>query len=182
VLVLTPLNAMRFKMIDRRIKGAADNLYASGHSDARHLALQRLEKVLREIGFIVVKKPADEQTLRVYPVKLYQAPLLNPNFWRTPVIDDPDDHECLGIAVWSKGDRRALHKYLTKFDDFYPNNHDETKLKSNPAKNLHHGYFIIPVTFTGKGEASEINFKALRGPLRNLLDFLQGCPVSKAKK
>ena len=49
-------------------------------SNAHHRAIERLAGVLRRSGFQVVKKTARERTLRVYPEKFFQYPLLNPYF------------------------------------------------------------------------------------------------------
>ena len=66
-------------MIDRRIKGATGNLYDHS-SNAHHWALERLSGLLSEVGFEVRAKPAREKTLRVYPTRVSQYPLLNPRF------------------------------------------------------------------------------------------------------
>ncbi len=150
----------------RRIKGAPDDLYAD-NSDACHLALRQLEDFLRDIiGFYVRTKPARETTLRVYPTKTSQYPLLNPRFCR----NDSDDFEFLEITVWSKGDRRALHRYLKASSDFLPC--DDFDPTGKPEKNSCHGWFILPVRF----KAKEIDFKALGKPLGDLLQFLKKAP------
>jgi hypothetical protein len=175
----------RFTMIDRRIKNAEGNLY-DHDSRAGHWALEKLEGFLRGIGFVVVKKTARERTLRVYPTKIGQYPLLNPSFrstayvyrfWPAVVYSDYGyDTECLSFTVYSRGDRRALHAYLKTFAKtrgcaFYP--HKKFNPAGKPKDLLSHGYFILPLRF----KAKEIDFKALDEPLRALLPFLEGAPV-----
>ena len=155
----------------RQIKGAAGDLY-DNNSKAHHLAMHQLCDFLRDIiGFVVVRV-CDEKTLRVYPRKIGQYPLLNPWFDR----GDSGEFECLGFAVSSKGDRRTLHKYLKTFDHddtvFSP---DDFDLQSKPKKLLCHGHFVIPLRF----KAKDIDFRALSNPLCDLLQFLKKTPRSK---
>ncbi len=60
----------------RLLEGSTDDLYAPG-SDACHLALRQLWDVFDHLGFKVVKKSANETTLRVYPERMHRYPLLN---------------------------------------------------------------------------------------------------------
>lgn len=49
-------------------------------TDANHHALQELAGILKDAGFAVGKKVRQEATLRVYPKKWHEYPLLNPVF------------------------------------------------------------------------------------------------------
>ena len=122
---------------------------------AMNKSLERLEEFLRSIGFKVVKKTAREKTLRVYPTKIWQYPLLNPRFGR----------DFLTIHVWSKGDRRALDRYLNRNPAFHPcGGFDPTR---NPEEYNWHGYFQFPVRFRDK-----------RADFESLLRFLERAPVN----
>ena len=165
----------------RRIKGASGDLF-DHDSDAHHLALEQLAIRLRAIGFVVRKKSAREGTLRVYPTKMLQYPLLNPRFFPDfAVNDDVYEFENLGIDVWSQGDgvdtctmpcsRETLHRYLEKFDGiFLPYPH--------PFRGYYsHGNFILGVEF----QANKIDFNALDKPLRKLWQFLDDLPGIKSR-
>ena len=155
-------------MTIRRIKGASGNLY-DPKSKANRLALDQLADLLREIGF-KVECHMDEATLRVYPTKRWQYPLLNPEFLE---IDDG----YIVIIVYSQGDdskrgtmpyaRGTLQKHLETFTKtptlFFVG--DEKSYRNY----CQHGFFYLPLHFT---KDKEIDFEALRKPLRDLREFL----------
>ena len=100
-------------MAVRILKGAARNLYEPG-SDAQHLALRQLWDVLDHLGFRLATKTARETTLRAYPTKFRQYPLLNPRFEADAGdLDAKFDTECLNVTTLSKGDNEALDRYRT---------------------------------------------------------------------
>ena len=161
-------------MIGRTIRGASGSLYTY-NSDASHLALKQLWDVLKELGFKLSRKSVQEATLRVYPLKHGQYPLLNPGFWPTAAwLDETWDKECLSFAVLSKGDGAALDRHLGTFRSM-----KECAFLADPfeATNgyYYHGYFILPLAFVGKAASREIDFIALKQPLARMLDFLKGC-------
>ena len=178
--------AKKKKPAVRRIKGASGDLY-DHDSDAHHLALKLLASRLLAIGFAVRKKPDRETTLRVYPRKMLQYPLLNPRFFPTLTVnDDVNEFEHLDIAVLSRGDgvntctmpcaRKTLHQYLEKFND---SRDDGVFLPYGGIVDDYylHGDFILGVEF----KANTIDFKALDKPLRDLWQFLDDLPASKSR-
>jgi hypothetical protein len=150
-----------------------DDLY-DHRSMAHHRALEKLECTLREIGFLVVTKIPREMTLRVYPTKIGQYPLLNPRFWER---DSLCQEGSLRFSVFSQGDkvtrgempshRDGLHRYLKTF-------HKTPGCSFSARGELRgdyywHGNFILPLPFT----AAEIDLPVLNAPLADLLRFLQ---------
>src|SRR5207247_10140916 len=82
----------------RLLEGATDDLYEPG-SEACHLALRQLWDVFDHLAFKVVKKGANETTLRVYPSRIHQYPLLNPRFEAHAEEWDTDfEGDCLVIS------------------------------------------------------------------------------------
>ena len=164
-------------------KGASGDLYDL-NSKAQRLALNQLAKFLREIGF-VVECHKDETTLRVYPTKRHQYPLLKPEFWSRYWVTE-ERSEYLMFVVLSRGDeskrgtmpcaRGTLQKHLDTFTYspafFRPS--DNTRGKPY----YRHGTFFLPLYFT---KAKEIDFKALGKPLRDLWRFLNALPASKSR-
>jgi hypothetical protein len=173
-------------MTIRRIKGASGDLY-NPKSKAHRLALNQLAKFLREIGF-VVECHKNETTLRVYPTKRHQYPLLTPEIC-CDSFSTVEPCEYLQVAVSSQGDgsnrgtmpcaRDALDGYLETF-----NRHGKRDprvfliLTGGDFKNHYrHGCFYFPLHFT---KAKEIYFESLDKPLRKLWRFLTRLPTSKA--
>jgi len=162
------VSAAKKKPAIRRIKGASGDLY-DPKSKAHRLALNQLAELLREIGF-VVECHKDETTLRVYPTKRHQYPLLNPGFecWA-------DGSEFLGFTVYSQGDeskrgtmpcdRDTLDQHLKTFTSDHGCFNDDL---APVGKYCRHGNFNFLLRF----KADKIDFEALYMPLRNLLQFL----------
>lgn len=160
-------------MIGRRIKGASGSLYTH-NSDASHLALRQLWDLLKELGFKLSKKHARETTLRAYPLKYNQYPLLNPRFSPTAAwLDEAWNRECLDFTVISKGDGSILDRQLGEFPST-----KECAFIADPfeATNeyYYHGHFLLPIGFAGKGSGTEIDLIALKQPLAKVLEFLKG--------
>jgi hypothetical protein len=161
-------------MIGRTIKGASGSLYTY-NSDASHLALEQLWHLLKELGFKLSRKSVQETTIRAYPLKHKQYPLLNPRFCPTAAwLDEAWDKECLDFTVLSKGDGAVLDRQLGTFRSTR-----ECAFIADPFEATdgyyYHGDFIFPLAFTGKAASSEIDFLALKQPLARMLDFLKGC-------
>ena len=117
-----------------------------GGSEANNLALEELAEALKDIGFIVRKKPRREYTLRVY-IRKNQYPLLNPRFRETAVEVNPQwDKECLEVTVVSKGKDASLDPLLSSFQntvscEFVPS--------SGVAQGYrYHGHFFMPLSFS----------------------------------
>lgn len=159
-------------MIGRSIKGAKGSLYTDG-SDASHLALEQLWQVLYEVGFKLARKSPRERTIRAYPSKYREYPLLNPRFKATAAHWDPSwDRDCLEITVISRGDTSHLDRYLKTFGSsrtcaFAP------QPFYSADEHHYHGHFLMPVRFSGRGHNTEIDFDPMKKTLRNLLGFLQ---------
>lgn len=135
------------------------------------MALQGLWRLLKDVGFRVAKLPQHETTIRAYPVKYRQYPLLNPRFSATASwLDKAWDTECLDVAVISQGRHETLDQELRRFDAttdcvFLP---DDFTTKQGLR---YHGYFILPLRFTGAGATSDIDFTTLKRPLSRILQF-----------
>ena len=172
--VLTDFNAaLKVNgMIGRTIKGASDSLYTH-NSEASHLALRQLGDVLKELGFKLSKKHARESTLRVYPVKYRQYPLLNPRFTQTAAwLGEEWDRECLVFYVGPVDD--LLDRQLGAF-------HSTPECAfiapfENASGSSYHHLFSFRLNFTGsKATNWEIDFTALKPHFARMLDFLKGC-------
>jgi len=157
-------------MVGRNIRGASGSLYTH-NSEAARVALQGLWRLLKDVGFRVAKLPQHETTIRAYPVKYRQYPLLNPRFSATASwLDKAWDTECLDVAVISQGRHETLDQELRRFDAttdcvFLP---DDFTTKQGLR---YHGYFILPLRFTGAGATSDIDFTTLKRPLSRILQF-----------
>jgi hypothetical protein len=139
------------------------------------LALKQLWDVLKELGFKLSRKSAQETTIRAYQLKHKEYPLLNPRFWPTAAwLDETWDKECLDFTVLSKGDGAVLDRQLGTFPST-----QECAFLAHPFEVTNgyysHGHFILPVAFVGKAASREIDFIALKQPLARMLDFLKGC-------
>ena len=161
-------------IIGRTIKGASGSLYTY-NSDASHLALRQLWDLLKELGFRLSRKSAREATIRAYPARHKQYPLLNPRFMPTAAwLDEAWDRECLDFTVVSKGDGTILDRQLRTFRST-----KECAFIANPFETIngyyYHGHFIFPLEFAGKAASREFDFIALKQPLARMLDFLKGC-------
>jgi hypothetical protein len=162
--------------VTRLLEGATDDLYEPG-SDACHLALRQLWDVFDHLGFKVVKKSANETTLRVYPERMHQYPLLNPRFeahaedWGTDF-----DGDCLVITALAKEPDPVLNEHLKTF------NHDEgTFIFDGESAGGYYivGCFIIPVHFTETVESAAIDFVRLGGALAAILRHLRRPPLAR---
>jgi len=133
------------------------------------LALRQLWVMLAELSFKLSKKADRETTIRAYPFKHGQYPLLNPRFEPTAAwLDEAWDKPCLDLAVCSKGARASLDRELSKF-----HSSNDCVFIAEPCTAsrgyYQHGHFLIALNFVGK----ELDFIALKQPLAKLLNFLQ---------
>jgi putative restriction endonuclease len=158
---------------ERFLKQASGNLYSTD-SKAYHWALEQLRDHLVAIGFTVNKKARPERTLRVYPTRSRQYPLLNPSFRPTAVqLGEIYDIECLYVSVLSRADDGSLDRKLGTFASTSACTFHA--LPPGATDGLHyHGVFILPLRFLDKSDKQEIDFAALRGPLAQIFAFLQG--------
>ena len=156
------------------MKGATGDLYEPG-SDACHLALRQLWDVVDHVGFKVVKKSATETTLRMYPARIHQYPLLNPRF-ESHAEDGADfQGECLVITALSKEADLVLNEHLKAF------HHDEGRFIFDGGFVSGYyvvGCFVIPVHFSEAGHSLAIDFVRLGGVLAAILRHLRQSPAA----
>ena len=166
-------------MIGRTIAGVSGSLYTPG-SEAMHFALLQLWDVMHDLGFKLTKKIAREHTIRAYPVKHLQYPLLNPRFTPTAIgLGEQYDREYLEINVYSKGAAQPLDERIQKFESDARCEYVQFFIDdamNNDGENItdgfnYHGVFLIPLYFKGKGKNIDIDFSALRPQLKRVLDF-----------
>ncbi len=158
----------------RKIRGADDDLYEPD-SRAHHAALEQLRPVLLDVGYKVVKKSPREHTLRVYPFRLFEYPLLNPVFGCGPICSEGQfskaDHETFNFAVYSRGNTLALGERLSRFES------GADCLYSGQAgegdRYRRHGFFVLPTRFKGEANECEVDFEALLPGLERLLGYLR---------
>ncbi|MGD8780036.1 MAG: hypothetical protein PVH88_13860 [Ignavibacteria bacterium] len=154
------------RMISRIINGASESLYTY-NSDASHLALGQLWNLLNEIGFKLIKKSSTETTIRVYPIKHRQYPLLNPRFEPTAAwLDEALDKEYINFTVLSRGNNSGLDKKLMKFKSKKDCTYIANPFKSRDGYN-YHGHFLLPLLF--KNDA--IDFDSIKQPLVRMFNF-----------
>ena len=157
----------------RLLEGATGDLYEP-RSDACHLALRQLWDVFDHLGFKLVKKSATEATLRVYPSRIHQYPLLNPRF--EPHAEDwgvDFDGDCLVITTLSREADPVFSDHVNAF------RHDEgTFVIGGEFASGYYivGCFVIPVRFTGVGASTTIDFVRLGGALAAILRHLRKSP------
>ena len=153
-------------MISRIINGANESLYTY-NSDASHLALLQLWNLLNDIGFKLIKKHVNETTLRVYPIKHRQYPLLNPRFEPTAAwLDDGWDKECINFTVLSRGNNSGLDKKLMKFESKKDCTYIANPFESRDGYN-YHGHFLLPLLFKN----NEIDFENIKQQLLRMYKF-----------
>ena len=158
-------------MVGRTIAGATDSLYTRG-SEANHLVLTQLAGVLRKVGFAVTTKRRRETTLRVYPRRHREYPLLNPRFVATATWWDPAlDIDSLVFTVFSRSKSSTLDTQLAQF----PSTRD-CQFVADSFQHVSgyrcHGYFILPVRFSGRGQTSHVDFTKLASSLGKIHAFL----------
>lgn len=173
----------RYGMVGRTIKGAKGSLYTPG-SEASHLALSQLAEELRGLGFTVSRKQGRERTLRVYPSRHGEYPLLNPWFSATAAWLDPKlDFECLIFAVITRTNAPDLilrskapdlAHFASRRDGVFVSDPFE-----HPSGYTCHGHFVLPVTFSSERGTSTIDFPSLANPLKRILRSLTQPPKRK---
>lgn len=132
-------------------------------------ALDQLRELLIDIGFKVHKRAAREKTLRVYPIKSLQYPLLNPGFRLMDEEDDREPLELLEMVVLAKGLTAAIEERLLMIQPdarcrFFPDNTKE-------GEYVYLGSVLLPLTFHSDDTRS-LDFEALRAPLQRVYHAL----------
>ncbi len=156
----------------KRILGELGDLY-DVDSAAHHGAFGGLRQLLLDVGFVVEKKRATEGTLRVYPVKNKQYPLLNPFFsnYCGSESDSMQNRECLVIDVLWKGDFSALERHL---QNFQPGLSCTYAADARDEAGYHRaGHFLIPLSFAGQKAPYRMDFEPLREPLAAIYQHLR---------
>ncbi len=160
-------------MVGREIKGATGSLYTS-QSKANHHALSLLSQTLLDVGFIVSRKQARETTLRVYPSRHCEHPLLNPRFYASAAwLDSALDFECLVITALSRPKLPRLSRYLDQFPVRRDCRFVPASFQYDDGYFLH-GDFVLPVKFSNARGPASIDFPVLTRPLRRIHKFLTG--------
>jgi hypothetical protein len=159
--------------------GPGAELYADG-SPASDMALEELRTLMNQVGFTVARKVRGHSTLRAYPVRMHQYPLLNPRFVRSAAtflnLDIAPDVESLVISTLSRSAdpdfRGRLHAFSSSADIAF--------LKNPHRVSGYHcyGYFVI-ATIHRDDAAEELDFFEFHQPLSTILDFLRACPVPR---
>lgn len=156
-------------MTTQRSNSSQRNLF-NPDSAACHSALQQLWVVLDHLGFKVRKKSSRESTLRVYPKRSNQYPLVNPRFESHAAYRGKRTVGAFVVfSVFSKGDER-LDQHLRAFPLTQRCEFIATGVPV--SRYYHHGDFVLPLTFAGTRN-DEIDFLALGEPLLKMRQHLQ---------
>lgn len=159
------LNGMR----GRQIIGANGNLYTNS-SDAEHLFLDKLQVILKEIGFSAWR-PRREYTLRVNPKKSGIPPLLNPRLKSTGEFIHPElIHECLIIYCFSNNIKKARDS-IQKLQDIESND-SRISFFEITNKNLR-GIIYIPLKFIQTNRKYDIDWTYMHKIWQNIYDILK---------
>lgn len=155
-------------MRERKLKGVQGRLY-DRESAAWRLALDHLRDVLLGAGFVVDKRRERERTLRVYPLRRREYPLLNP-FWHSDdagseTASNPPE-EVLGIAVLSKGNRPDIDRQFSRIGGDHGIR--VSRVGEQRRHYRYHGYLWVPLQFSGPTSASKIEFAAMAEPLSDV--------------
>ena len=153
-------------MHERRLQGVEGRLY-DRQSVAWSWALGHLRDVLLNVGFVVEKRREREKTLRVYPIRRGEYPLLNPVFYSheharsVKASDSPE--EVLAIAVLSRGNRPDIDRQLSQIGA----DHGArlSAVGEQRGRYWRHGFIWVPLRFSGPTSASKIEFAAMAEPL-----------------
>ena len=140
-------------------------------SETCHVALENLSVALDQLGFKVRKKSAQEATLRVYPERHNEYPLLNPRFVADAIYRGTREAGgFLVVNVLSKGNA-ALDERLRNFNskediEFIATDHDSGGYH-------YHGEFVVPLKGAATS-AESIVFDGIREPLREIGRICKG--------
>jgi hypothetical protein len=156
-------------MIHRALGGASGDLYDS-NSQACHVALEQLVSFLKTLGFRVRKKVGVESTLRVY-IDGRKYPLLNPRFnFSLTDFGVRKQKEALVFTVWSKGLGDSFDHALRTFPS---TNQCTFRPDVSDGRTHHlHGFFLLPLRFSGRPGEERIDFGALKSGVIKMRDFL----------
>jgi hypothetical protein len=146
---------------ERVLRGASGDLFDEA-SESYHRGLEQLANELKRLGFKVEKKRDHERTLRVYPVKIREHPLLNPRF--RPLENDEGSLE-ITVLSGTPAPKVELAKFVSTPECWY----DPIGTWHKPYHIL--GRFVLPLTFSGPPESCDIEFQRLASPLQAILDL-----------
>ena len=122
-----------------------------------------------ECGFNVERKRPREMTLRVYTEAKRGQPLLNPRIYNEIAsLKVVRKTECLSFAVIPNSKTNEHFKNLLR--RFISTSECEFVAEYKHLKDGHylHGHFVLPLQFIESDSGDEIDFDALRNPLREL--------------
>jgi hypothetical protein len=160
--------------------GIEEGLYID-KSPSSEIALEELAVLMRQLGYVVPRKRVGESTLRVYPIRYHQYPLLNPRF-----VDDASNF--LGLAGLLDADSLVI-SVLSKISD--PDFAGELASFSSTASCAFidegsgdageyylYGHFVLPTTFIA-ADKGKVDLSAFHAPLSNVLDHLRKCRIPR---
>jgi len=143
----------------RQIVGAEDNLYTGG-SKAQALALNILGDILKDIGFKVWRLP-QEHTLRVYPKKMKEYPLINPRFYSTGEWLSPElIEECLVIICYVDINNDAQIELLSRLNVL--DSKDHITIFTGNWEGYYKYYLYVPLQFKAVGDSFDLNWENLK--------------------
>lgn len=138
----------------------AGSIY-DGFSPRGQLALASLRAEFQAAGFYAEKERRTERTLRVYPVRRWRYPLLNPG------LVAARQHWIVGVTrpsivcpVYSDGDE-LISRLLASL----PPIAECAYVVARPRRGgryLLHGSFIVPIRFSGEPARQMIDFESVR--------------------
>ena len=165
---ITPALPTRQPTRSEPVEEPQEDLYDT-NAEVYAWALDQLRELLIDIGFKVHKRAARERTLRVYPIKSSQYPLLNPAFRLVDDDDEGEPLELLEIVVLVKGPSAAIEERLLMIQPdarcrFYPDNTRE-------GEYVYLGSLLLPLSFD-TDDTRSLDFEALRAPLQRVYHAL----------
>lgn len=142
-----------------------------GFSPRGQRALGDLCAEFRAAGFYAEKERRTERTLRVYPVRRWRYPLLNPGFASargssTLRLTEPS----IVCPVYSDGDA-LIGRLLERAPRIEGCAYRPARPRRSGKYSLH-GYFIFPIAFVGSPSTQRIDFAPLRPILARLHLYL----------
>lgn len=154
----------------RQILDADDSLYVGG-SKSQTLALNELGGILEDIGFKVWRLPQDH-TIRVYPKKMKQRPLINPRFYSTGEwLSSELIEECLIICCYANVKDKSQVELLQKLislDVSFP----KIRMYGGKIEKDYRCYIYLPLQFLSAGDSFDLDWKFLRKVWQKIYDIL----------
>ena len=159
-----------------KLRAYHDSLFTNGSNDERKF-LERLRTIIREHELYSEKQHSNEFTLRVYPEKRHQYPLLNPRLYRKGENEIDYDHIC--INVYTQDSSGRTNKYARDFIEKI----DAASLKFCKFVPINNsglfGQFIITIFLNGSSIES-INFSNISQAMDEISIMFNHKPRSRS--